>query len=112
MKDKEYLPDNELKWLGIDFDKTIAYSSYPTFEIGDPLPGALEALQELHKRGWKLTIYTARAWVDYQKIEDWCDKHNLPIRRIICGKPLFRYMIDDRNIEFHGDWQSVLDKVK
>lgn len=108
----EPLKNNDLKWLGIDFDGTIAYSEYPTFEIKDPLPGTIEALHKLHADGWKLTIYTARPWVDYQKIEDWCNQHNLPIRRIICGKPLFKYMIDDRNIEFRGDWNEVLEKIK
>lgn len=112
MNKKPYLPDSDLKWLGIDFDKTIAHSSFPDFEIGEPLPGAIEALKALHEQGWKLTIYTARAWVDYQKIEDWCTQYEVPIRRIICGKPLFKYMIDDRNIEFSGDWKAVIDKIK
>lgn len=98
--------------LGLDFDNTIARSSFPDFEIREPLPGTIEALQKLHEQGWKLTIYTARPWVDYQKIEDWCEKHGLPIRRIICGKPLFKYMIDDRNIEFSGNWDEVLKKIK
>lgn len=112
MIDNEYLPDNQLKWIGVDFDKTLAHSSYPDFEIGDPLDGAVEAMHELHNRGFKITVFTARAWVDYQKIEDWCTLHGLPVRRIICGKPLFKYLIDDRNIEFAGDWNAVLKKVK
>lgn len=109
---KEYLPDRELKWIGVDFDNTLAYSSFPDFTIRGPLPGAVEAMQELNKRGWKVVIFTARAWVDYKKIEDWCIEHGIPQREIICGKPLFRYLIDDRNIEFSGDWASVLEKVK
>lgn len=106
------LEDSELRWIGVDFDKTLAHSSgFPDFEIKEPLEGAIEAMEELHRRGWKITIFTARPWSDYQKVEDWCIEHKLPTRRIICGKPLFKYLIDDRNIEFNGDWTSVLNKV-
>lgn len=104
--------NEDLKWIGVDFDGTLAYSSYPDFEIQEPLPGAVEAMQTLHSEGWKIVIYTARPSVDYPKIEAWCRKHNIPIRDIHCGKPLFRYMIDDRNIEFDGDWAKTLSKIK
>ena len=106
------LNNDELRWIGVDFDQTLAHSSgFPDFDIQEPLEGALEAMEELNKRGWKVTIFTARPWSDYQKVEDWCIAHNLFTRRIICGKPLFKYLIDDRNIEFNGDWTSVLKKV-
>jgi len=106
------IKDKELKWLGIDFDNTLAHNTgYPTFEPTVPLDGAIEAMNELAKK-WKITIYTSRHWADYQIIEDWLIRHNIPFRRIICGKPLFKYMIDDRNIEFKGKWKKTLKKVK
>lgn len=98
--------------LGIDFDGTIAHSSYPDFEIGEPLEGAVEALQKLHADGWKIWIHTARPSVDYIKIEEWCERHGIKIKGIVTGKPLFKYYIDDRALAFKGDWKEILDQVK
>lgn len=104
--------NDELKWLLIDFDDTIARNTgHPEYLPTVPVEGAIEALQKLHREGWKITIYTARPWSGYKIVEDWCDKHEIPHRRIICGKPLGRWIIDDRNIEFNGSWKDVLNKV-
>jgi hypothetical protein len=92
-------------------DGTLAYTTPPLFDLGEPIPGAVEAMKKLDSDGWKLVIYTARHWSDYINIEDWLTKHGIPFREIICGKPLFRYMIDDKNIEFKGDWGQVLSKI-
>jgi 5-methylcytosine-specific restriction endonuclease McrA len=108
----DYLTNEELRWIGVDWDGTIMETHPPRFEFVKPLEGAVESLKELHKKGWKITIYTARPWVDYNKIESACIKFEIPFRRIICGKPLFKYMIDDRNIEFNGKWKKTLKKVK
>ena len=103
---------DEIKWLGVDFDDTIAHNSgYPDFIPQPPIEGAVEALRVLDKKGYKIVIYTARHWADYQNIEAYCRKYGIPARRIICGKPLFKWIIDDKNIEFHGDWQEVLTKL-
>jgi hypothetical protein len=102
-----------LKWLGIDFDETLANNTgYPDFTLGEPIEGAKEAMEELTAKGFKISIYTARAWSEYNIIEEWLERHNITYKRIICGKPLFRYVIDDRNIEFKGNWREVIDKVK
>lgn len=107
------LTNNDLIWIGVDFDKTLADNSgYPDYKIKKPMPGAVEAMKKLNKLGWKIIINTARGYENYEMIESWCLKYKIPFRRIICGKPLVRWMIDDRNIEFNGDWDAVLDKIK
>lgn len=105
------IQSNELNWLGIDFDGVLCYSEAPDYEPTYPLKGAREAMQKLHDEGWKLTIFTARPWADYQRIENWLIENQIPFRRIICGKPLLYRMVDDRNIEFRGDWAEVLTKI-
>lgn len=113
----EPIQSDELIWLGIDFDQVTSNSSpLPPYTIGEPVEGAVEALQELHRRGWKLVIFTARHWADVRPIEDWCQSHGIPIKAIICGKPLFRWQIDDRAIEFDPQtpkesWKRAVDKI-
>lgn len=107
------LPNNELKWILIDFDDTVACNSgHPDYRPTVPVKGAREALIGLEKEGWKITIYTARGWADYALIEEWLETFSIPHRRIICGKPLGKYIIDDRNIPFDGNWKKALKKVK
>ncbi len=106
------LQDCDLKWVGIDLDKTLAEGIWPELGIGEPMEGAREALEELHSLGLKAIIYTARPWSDYENIERWLNDHKMPFSRIVCGKALLLAMIDDRNIEYKGDWKEVVEKVK
>ena len=106
------LNNDDLRWLLVDFDDTICHNSgSPDYTPTTPLEGAKESLDKLVKDGWKITIYTARSWSDYQRIESWLDEHQIPHRRIICGKPLGKYIIDDRNLPFNGDWKEVINKI-
>ncbi len=108
----DWKPLDHLRWIGVDFDGTLAGNSgFPHYLPGGPLPGAVEAMQKIDAQGYQIVIFTARAWSEYHNIVAWCKEYNVPVRRIVCGKPLFLYMIDDKNIEFHGDWNHVLDKL-
>ena len=106
------LTDAEITEIGVDFDMTIARSSFPDFIPQEPLEGAIEALQKLDRMGYEIHIYTARHWSDVRNIQKYCDYYKIPVKKIICGKPLFRCMIDDKNIAFRGDWSTMVDEVE
>ena len=112
MKDEFSIKERELKWIGIDLDKTLTHTKYPEFKLTKPIKGAKEALKKLNKDGWKITISTSRAWADYENIERWLLKWDIPFRRIVCGKLLCKFFIDDRNIEFNGDWKETIEKLR
>lgn len=103
--------DDRLKWVGVDLDKTMCTGVWPEPGIGPIIEGTKKALDALTAKGWKIIIYTSRPWAEYEAIENWCKDNEIPIRAIICGKPLFKYFIDDRNIEFDGDWDKVVGKI-
>lgn len=106
------MTSEKIKWAGIDFDDTIASnSSFPDYIPGAPLPGAVQAINDLASLGYKITIFTARPWFDYSNIEAYCKHYGIPVRRIICGKPLLRFMIDDKAVEFRGDWDKSLEEA-
>lgn len=109
----EPIQEKQLKWILVDFDKTIATNSdYPEYKPLKPVDGAKKYLDRLVKDGWKITIYTSRPWNDYDLIEKWLDKWSIPHRRIICGKAFGKYIIDDRAIEFRGNWEETFNKIK
>jgi len=105
------IDNDSLKWLGIDFDQTLAHSSgYPDFIPSEPIEGAVEATQKLAREGWKIIIHTSRHWADYQNIENWLNFYQIPFRRIVCGKLMAKYYIDDRAIHF-DNWENVLNEI-
>jgi len=115
---KKPIKNEELLWIGLDFDGTLATASLPPlYEMGDINLGSKEAVEEIIKMGYKPTIYTARPDAEYNQIEDWHKEHNLDIRRIKTGKALVKYLIDDRAIEFdptrpEESWKRALEIIR
>ena len=113
-KDENYIDtigSKKLKWIGVDLDGTLAEFIWPDPGIGPIKLGAKEAMQKLIDNGFKVIVYTARPWSHYEAIEKWCIDNGLVVRRILCGKPLFRWMIDDKNCEFKGDWAQTINNI-
>jgi cobalamin biosynthesis Co2+ chelatase CbiK len=84
----------------------------PDYNPLAPIDGAKEALTRLINLGLKVIIYSSRPWSEYNIIEDFMNKFSLPFNRIICGKPLFKFVIDDRNISFKGNWKMIIDEIE
>jgi len=106
----EPIANQDLKWVGLDLDDTLATNAgSPDYELGEPTKGAKEFVERIVADGLKPIIYTARGWTQYNVIEDWLNLHKIPFRRIICGKPLFVAIVDDKNVPFHKDvtWARV-----
>jgi len=101
------VPDREdLIWVGVDLDSTIAEPVWPAKGIGEPIWENVYKLEELVEHGYKIIIYTARGWEDVELVESWLAHHQIPFNRVVCGKVLLRAMVDDKNI--HPDEESWL----
>ncbi len=110
MENFEWQPikDEDVKWWGVDFDGTLAHNTgIPEFKVLGPVDGAVKTLQLIDSIGYKITVFTARPWADYNNIEAWCDYYQVPVRRIICGKPLLHTLYDDRNWGTRINWAEV-----
>ena len=106
------ITNDELKWVGIDFDHTICRNSgYPDFIPTEPIENVKSSLQEIKNLGFKIHIYTARPWSDYVTIEKWLLDNEIPFNQIHCGKLLTRVLIDDRAIRFRN-WKDALTEFK
>ncbi len=103
----------DLLWYGVDFDGTLARSMWqPGDDIsitGDPIWDNVAKLRQVHEAGYKIIIHTARPWSEYENLENWLTHYDIPFKEIQCGKPLYRYYVDDRAI--HAGAQSWLPEV-
>lgn len=99
---------SKLLWLAVDFDGTLAYSTWspenPHALPGDPIEENVTELKRCVNKGWKSAIHTSRGWADYEILEAWLDFHDVPWDKIICGKLLAHRYIDDRNAMLGTQW--------
>lgn len=112
---------NNKKYICVDLDGTIAHYKEWQGEtsFGDPIEGVQSALGQLRTEGWKIIIYTTR--VNQALIENYLNRNSVPFDYInhnpdqpenaIGGKPFADAYIDDRGIQFNGNWQSTLNEV-
>lgn len=101
--------------IALDLDGTVLdYYGWGKGKAGDggfedPLPGALEFINELMNRGHKVTIFTARE--DHQGVSDFLASKGFPRLAVTSTKlPHFTVIIDDRNLPFQPVIYS--DKTK
>lgn len=95
--------DDRLLWIAVDFDNTLATTIWPQEGIGEPIESSIEKCHELVKNGYKIVIHTSRPWMDYEAIEWWLTKHDVPFSRIVCGKLMAKAYVDDRNIDMNAE---------
>lgn len=100
--------------VAVDFDGTIVENKFP--EIGELKPGAIEALQALKSKGYKIIIHSARSSTpegNANEMKAFLDKNQVPYDEIhsSAGKPIASAYIDDKSIEFKDNWQQIVDRV-
>ena len=88
--------------IGIDFDGTVVKHKYP--EIGDPLEGAIEVLEELMEAGHKLILTTMRSderlaeaveYLEANGIELWAVNKNRTQHHWTTSPKVFCHLIID-----------------
>lgn len=113
----------------IDWDGTLVENHWP--DMGDWLPGAIEAVKRFHRAGYKVMVFSARLspyWLDgsdrptadvaksIQEVRDKLDAADLPYVGIWTkpGKPPLSVLIDDKAERYHGTngaWRKLTEKV-
>lgn len=101
----------------IDFDGVI--HSYASGWDGkatppdEPVFGAAEAIVELRKK-YKVIVYSARCHLPGGKeaIEAWMAKYGIVVDAVQENKPPAIIYLDDRGIQFRGDWMQALADIE
>lgn len=97
--------------LAVDFDGVChdPKNVKPGYKLGQPIEGAVEALNLLKSKGSIIVIHSV--WADTeQKCEamaKWCKYFNIPYDFITNKKPMCDYYIDDHGLKFES-WSETL----
>lgn len=109
--------------IAIDFDGTIAqYSGWTGInKFGKLIDGCVEAIGKLKEMGFKIIIYTCR--INTPEFEKYLKKNKVPYDAINENiwheyqqhgdkrKVIADIYIDDRAINFNGNWKDIPDKI-
>lgn len=114
--------------IAVDFDDTIVEGRFPN--IGDPLPGAIDALRAIVALGHKIVLNTCRENTHKRKYLDeavsWLGKHGIPLRSVnethpdddfrappvLSRKIHADIFVDDKNIGGFPGWAFVISEIK
>ncbi len=100
----------------VDFDGVLhSYTSGWTGPVPEdpPMDGALEFINWLHEQGAKVVVLTTRAKTEEGKkaTEDWLKRYNFPSLSVTDKKIPAAAYIDDRGVNFSGDWTWVKEQL-
>lgn len=108
------------KTILVDFDGTLCPFSWPEIP-GEPFPEAVETVNNWHDQGYRIVLFTARAWKGWdalndsreegiQQVVDWSKKYGLKYDEISNEKRPAIMIIDDSAAYCGGAdfWVKVL----
>ena len=99
-------------YVAVDLDGTLMEPDmYPHY--GKPTEGAKAAMERLKEKGWKIMVHTVRAGKGdevIERIEDWLIENEIPFD-IVVAKPMASYYVDDRGLNFDGDWDAIVNAI-
>lgn len=92
------------------------YNVQKGYRMGAPMPGAVMYLQKLNDLGHIIYIFTARDVNHpsaHKAVADWLEYYKIPHHGITNIKqPFFDLMIDNRAMNFNGNWSGYLTKIE
>jgi hypothetical protein len=111
----------------VDFDSTLREWG-DLFEFKPPFPGASEFLHELVDAGYRTVLFTSRlssVWhasegrdpargilEQVEFLREYCEKFDLPFDFVTAEKIPSVAIIDDKAVEFRGDWTKAKRRFK
>ena len=80
-----------------------------------PIEGAIGAMRGLKQLGYEIVIFTTRAIdgpAEIQHVADWLSKNGIGYDSITDKKLPAEYYIDDKAVEFKGNWAQTLERIQ
>jgi len=96
--------------LVVDVDDTILTTENRDYANSTPNIPLIEKINGLYDEGWSIFYFSARGHVSYNNdiydvegtvypiMEQWMEDNNVKYTRVLLGKPIAKYYIDDKAI--------------
>ena len=81
---------------------------------GPAVKGAVAAMRGLKAMGYNIVVHTVRAGNGpeaIKRVTDWLDEHKVEYDSVTNKKLDADHYIDDKAIQFNGNWRPVIDRV-
>lgn len=111
----------------VDFDQTLREWG-GLFEFKPPYAGASEFLHQMKNEGYRLILFTSRlssVWhasegrdpargilEQVEFLKEYCERYDLPFEAVTAEKVPSIAIIDDKAVEFRGDWVKARRRFK
>jgi histidinol phosphatase-like enzyme len=114
----------ERRTICVDFDGTLFPWDEDLWADNPPEPGAIKAMRSFHSLGYQIMIFSSRLsddWVmstgenimaHHDHMEKLLHKYEVPFDGFAWDKIKADYYIDDRAIEYKGDWDAIRERVE
>ena len=78
-----------------------------------PVPGVWNAIRELRKK-YRVVVYSVRCSESKGviAISNWLWRHQIQVDDICSTKPPAMIYVDDRGVQFRGDWHKTLKDIE
>lgn len=114
--------NNQFK-IVIDIDDTICNNNNRDYENAIPHTNVILKINDLHKKGYYIILYTSRGMYSCQGnidmiikknkkiLEKWLQQHNVHYDELIFGKPLGDLYVDDKALEVRDFVNETFGKL-
>lgn len=102
----------------LDFDGVLHHRAGPWRGAdvieGLPVAGAREAVAELRRSGARVLVHSARCSTarGLEAVRRWLARSSIEVDQVVAVKPASEVYVDDRAVNFRGDWPATLREVR
>jgi hypothetical protein len=101
---------DKMKELAIDIDCLIAKRTTSDFHQSKVVEDAAKAVEELHKRGFKIVVFSLNFLGDSQVARKWLAEKGIRFDEFLLFKPKCTLIIDDKAVKLDG-WRGILEAL-